>query len=82
MVAVILELIEASKQGLSGQLVDRGRVVDQLLDLRLAAEAQPGVLVMVDEMLSSIPGRTVVETTWWLDALDRLAAAVAPEPAV
>lgn len=79
---VIENLIEEFKSGFSGQLIDRGRVVDQLLDLRLAAHGQPHVTALVDEVLSNIPGRTVVETSWWAETLDRLATAATPQPVV
>lgn len=80
--AVIENLIEEFKSRFSGQLIDRGRVVDQLLDLRLAAHGQPHVTALVDEVLSNIPGRTVVETSWWAETLDRLATAATPQPVV
>ncbi len=82
MEAVMVNLIEEFKSGISGQLVDRGRVVDQLLDLRLEAHDQPRVTELVDEVLSNLPGRTVVEAAWWLETLDRLSMAASPQPVV
>lgn len=79
---VILQLIETTKQGLTGELVDRGRVIDQLLDLRSAAADEPGLILFIDDVLRSVPGQTVVEASWWLTALEQLAEAATPEPAV
>lgn len=58
---------------LDGKLVDRNRVIDHLLDFRLDAETDEA-RATVDRLLSSVPGLTVVESTWWSDALDEIEA--------
>jgi hypothetical protein len=65
-----------------GQLIDRGRVIDHLLDLRLAAGVDPVLTKMVDEYLAAVPGKTVVELVWWRDVLDRLWLTADYQPAV
>ena len=74
MVVVIVELIERLRAEVSGQVSDRGRVIDNLLDLRAAAEAHPDLVERIDHHLSELPGQTVVENSWWSAALDDLAA--------
>lgn len=80
--AVIANLIEELKSEANGQLIDRGRVLDHLLDLRLAAGDQQAIVTMVDEILAALPGKNVVETEWWMGTLDQLGDAAQPEPAV
>ena len=46
---------------------DRGRVVDHLLDLRIAAADQEHVVGLIDSFLADLPGKTVVETEWWIN---------------
>ena len=65
------------RSAISGQLSDRNRVIDHLLDLRLESES-PGLVATIDELLADVPGLTVVENTWWVGALDKLEAAAAP----
>lgn len=74
------ELIAELKSKIDGELIDRGRVTDHLLDLRLCSD-RPGFTALVDELLADLPGRSVVETSWWSEALDRLAAQVSVLPA-
>lgn len=76
----IAELIAGLKSKIDGELIDRGRVMDHLLDVRLSSE-RPGLIALVDEMLADLPGRSVVESAWWSDALDRLAEQAAVLPA-
>ena len=80
MVSVMIKLIEELKGEATGQLIDRGRVVDHLLDLRIASADEPPLLSLVDEVLAELPGKTVVETQWWQATLDRFASAAQPEP--
>lgn len=72
-------IAEIRKQ-IDGQLIDRGRVVDHLLDLRIAAD-EPAFHETVDRLLVEIPGKNVVESTWFNEALDELLEASAPQPA-
>lgn len=62
---------------INGQLSDRNRVIDHLLDIRLDT-GDPAMVFVVDELLSSVPGLTVVDNSWWSDALDRIERATEP----
>lgn len=55
-----------------GELTSRSRVVDALLDLRLAAGDLPAVISCIDEALGDVPGRTTVSNEWWLEQLGAL----------
>ncbi len=74
------ELIAGLKSSIDGELIDRGRVTDHLLDIRLSSDGA-GLTALVDELLADLPGRSVVETSWWSDALDRLAEQISGLPA-
>ena len=60
--------------GVDGKLIDRSRVVDSLLDLRLLATDDAAVRAAIDDVLGSVPGRTLVDADWYVDALGRLAS--------
>lgn len=60
--------------GVNGKLLDRSRVVDALLDLRLLAADDPSVLDAIDALLGAVPGRSLVEAEWYVDALNNLSA--------
>ncbi|HSL57888.1 MAG TPA: hypothetical protein VK866_08615 [Acidimicrobiales bacterium] len=73
----VVAAIDRIRASLDGELVDRSRVVDHLLDLRLLAAddgATLSTVAAVDQLLVDLPGRTLVERTWVDDALTRLAA--------
>ncbi|MPY96301.1 MAG: hypothetical protein GEV08_25535 [Acidimicrobiia bacterium] len=57
-----------------GKLLDRSRVVDALLDLRLLATGEPSILEAIDALLGAVPGRNMVEAEWYVDALNNLFA--------
>ena len=71
------ERIATLRAAIHGQLSDRNRVIDHLLDLRLDYDA-PGIVAVIDDLLSDVPGLTVVENEWWTAALDRLLLAGEP----
>jgi hypothetical protein len=71
------ERIATFRAAINGQLSDRNRIIDHLLDLRLEHDA-PGLVAVIDELLADVPGLTVVENTWWTAALDRLATVGEP----
>lgn len=73
-------LIEQFLDGIDGQLSDKSRVIDQLLDIRLAAADRPAVLAEVDLLLANVPGLTTVENDWLRSALDRVSKAAAAVP--
>ncbi len=83
MEAVTIEHTELTQRvaeiraAINGQLSDKGRTVDHLLDMRLDFEA-PGIVAMIDELLIEMPGLTVVENSWLSGALDRLELAASP----
>ncbi len=65
---------------IDGELIDRSRVIDHLLDLRIVS---PGMTftAQVDRLLGEVPGKSVVDAAWWRQALEQLAASTEPQPA-
>lgn len=78
----ITPLIDRLRAGIAGELSGRSRVIDHLLDVRLAAAEAgvPSVVDTVDRLLVELPGRTTVANSWWWSALDELAAATSSVP--
>lgn len=73
-------ILDAGAALITGEVVDRSRVVDVLLDLRNAAgTSNIGVVEAVDFVLRDVPGRTTVRAGWWQSTLDELQLAVALE---
>lgn len=66
---VLLNLITELQSAEHGQIIDRGRVIDHLLDLRLAAADDLMVTAAIDELLANTPGKSTVETRWWQETL-------------
>ncbi len=64
-------LIEELIIAVNGEVIDRSRVADRLLDLRNEA-GSPGIVDAVDDLLRNLPGRTMVVTSWWREALEGL----------
>jgi hypothetical protein len=64
---LIGELITA----IDGEVIDKSRVIDRLLDLRNDAEA-PALVDAVDQLLTNVPGRTMVTAEWWRESLEGL----------
>jgi hypothetical protein len=79
------ELVALAGSLATGELVDKARVIDALLDLRNAAPTA-SIVEVVDHLLTTAPGRTMVLANWWLGALDELSLAadleLTPEPVV
>lgn len=73
-------LIQQFRTEIHGQLSDRRRVIDHLLDLRLELGDRPEIVLEVDRLLVELPGLTTVENVWWASALDSLDGLVAAEP--
>lgn len=67
----VVAAVTRIRESLDGEVVDRGRVVDHLLDLRLLAADDGATLAVaaVDRLLADLPGRTLVERSWVDDAL-------------
>lgn len=73
------DLINELIMYLDGQVSGRARVIDQLLDIRLAAMGDDELTAEIDRMLSDLPGVTVVENAWVLGRLEDLKSRL-PEP--
>lgn len=69
---VLLNLITELQSAEHGQIIDRGRIIDHLLDLRLAAEGDPASTETIDQILANTPGKSTVETAWWQETLTTL----------
>ena len=65
----ITELVDRLLDAIDGELTSRSRVVDGLLDLRLAADGLPEVVAQVDDCLATLPGHTTVTNLWWMETL-------------
>ena len=66
------EIIAEIRNTVAGELTGRSKVIDHLLDLRLAASDHPLVTATVDRLLSRLPGRSTVSNTWFLSALSEI----------
>lgn len=71
----ITELVDRLLDAIDGELTSRSRVVDGLLDLRLAAAELPDVVAQVDDCLATLPGNTTVANRWWMETLADLRSA-------
>ncbi len=71
----ITELVDGLLDAIDGELSSRSRVVDGLLDLRLAAADLPEVVAQVDDCLATLPGNTTVANRWWMETLADLRTA-------
>ena len=78
---MVESLIEQFRSNIDGQLSDKSRVIDHLLDLRLEVADRPGVVAEIDRLLADVPGLTTVENSGWSAALDDLELALAVVPA-
>ena len=67
--------IADARSAVAGEVTSTSRVVDSLLDFRVAAGDDPIVVPLIDSILSTIPGRTVVTNDWWLARLDEILGA-------
>jgi len=72
------EIVEVASAAITGELVDRARVIDTLLDLRNAA-FEGELVAVVDGLLRGVPGQTTVLSSWWRAALDELSLAASME---
>jgi hypothetical protein len=66
-----VQLIDEAVAAVTGEVLDKSRVIDRLLDLRNAAN-DAALEGTIDDTLRSVPGRTMVETSWWLETLNNL----------
>ena len=65
------EILERSVSLIHGELIDRSRIVDALLDLRNSTSS-PSLIEVIDTALRDVPGRTTVRSSWWQGILDEL----------
>jgi hypothetical protein len=65
------EVLERSVSLIHGELIERARIVDALLDLRNTTSAS-SLVEVIDAALRSLPGRTTVRSSWWQGILDEL----------
>ena len=73
---MVEQLLTDFSNAASGQLIDKTRVIDALLDIRTASEDLEFV-AEVDKLLADVPGKTVVATIWWKATLGDLKHQVA-----
>ncbi len=66
---LVESLVAGMRASVQGELTSRNKVVDDLLDLRLASRDNAATLAVVDRLLGELPGRTTVTNAWWLEAL-------------
>lgn len=80
--SLLADLLEDAEKQV-GHLMDRRRVADSLLDLRIAGAHDPAFARSVDKLLANLPGTTTVLKDWWIDRLFELrdaARRAAPTP--
>jgi hypothetical protein len=65
------EVLERSVSLIHGELIERSRIVDALLDLRNTTSAS-GLVEVIDAALRTLPGRTTVRSSWWQGIIDEL----------
>ena len=68
------EVLDRSAALIHGDVIDRTRVVDALLDLRNSASSV-SLIEVIDAALRNLPGRTTVRTACWQSLLDELSLA-------
>lgn len=57
--------VALAESAINGEFSSTGRVVDELLDLRLVATGRPLVINRIDRAIREVPGRTLVPNNWW-----------------
>jgi hypothetical protein len=65
------EIIAELTALVDGEVTTRSRVIDGLLDLRNASDAEM-FIDRIDEILADLPGLTTVPNPWWLECLAEL----------
>ena len=70
--SVALAMLDEWASEVHDGLVRKSLIVDDLLDLRSELADEPLLLIEIDQFLSSIPGKTVVEPKWWAATLATL----------
>jgi hypothetical protein len=66
--AAVLEVIDEGMLMTSEQVIDKTKVCDVLLDIRLAG----GNVVLIDGVLADVPGKGLVKGEWLAEQLTRL----------
>lgn len=70
-------IISRHLRSVEGQVFDRWRAVDSLLDMRAQTDS-PAVVTEIDESLRTMPGKNLVEVEWWVGTLHKLMVASQP----
>ncbi|GEM_PF-1162534 len=69
-----LAMLDQWAQEVDEGLVRKSLIIDDLLDLRAELADEPLLLIEVDQFLSTIPGKSLVEPKWWAATLATLHA--------
>ncbi|MDH3684269.1 MAG: hypothetical protein OEV40_30475 [Acidimicrobiia bacterium] len=62
----------AARSAISGEFSSTSRIVDTLLDLRQLTQGESETAALIDSILATVPGRSVVTNEWWSGILDGL----------
>lgn len=68
--SLIQHEIDRLLDAIDGDVTTQSRVVNGLLDLRLAGADYELLVLAVDDALLTIPGRTAVPNQWWMARLE------------
>jgi hypothetical protein len=71
----ILKRLKQLSDEIDGEVTDRGRTIDHLLDLRSDSDGMDALLAAIDVALTELPGKSVVPNDWWRSTLESLGAA-------
>ena len=72
--------VARAESAIGGEFSSTGRVVDDLLDLRLAAIGRPLVVNRIDRAIREVPGRSLVSNDWWRTQLTSISQMFSVEP--
>lgn len=68
----VQSLLDAQRAEVHGEYTSISRLIDVLLDLRSMVEDRTELVSYIDEVIRSVPGRSVATNEWWLLQLDLL----------
>lgn len=65
---------ESLVEEIDGPTIEKGVVIDLLLDLRNIGRGRDvGLELSIDAMLESVPGEQMVSSEWWMTCLSQVA---------
>ncbi len=70
--STVQSLLDAQRAEIHGEYISISRLVDALLDLRGMVEERAELVAYIDEVIRTVPGRSVATNEWWLLQLDLL----------